>query len=279
MPLEEKYDRMEFVSVQGEDIPAIGLGTYQLRGQSCVDVVQEALALGYRHIDTAENYNNQQAVGNAIRSAAIDREEIFLTTKVWRSNLAHDDFIESAEESLNKLGLEYVDLLLIHWPSQSVPIEETMEAMTTLHAEGKTRHIGVSNFSVSQLQEARAASDVPILTDQVEYNPFTGQSDLIEYCIGGDVMATAYSPLAKGKVAKNETLASIGDRYDKTASQVALRWLVQQDMVSAIPKASSRSHLQENIEIFDFELTDEEMETVFDLHRGLGDKLRDALGL
>jgi len=270
---------MEFVSVQGEDIPAIGLGTYQLRGQSCVDVVQEALDLGYRHIDTAEYYNNQQEVGNAIRSAAIDREEIFLTTKVWRSNLAYDDFIESATESLDELGLEYVDLLLIHWPSQTVPIEETLQAMNKLHHEGKTRHIGVSNFSVSQLQEARAASDVPILTDQVEYNPFTGQSDLVEYCIGSDVMATAYSPLAKGKVATNDTLASIGDRYDKSATQVALRWLVQQDMVSAIPKASSRGHLQENIEIFDFELSDEEMETVFDLHRGLGSKLRDALGL
>ena len=270
---------MEFVSAHGEHIPAIGLGTYQLRGQSCVDVVQEALDLGYRHIDTAEYYNNQREVGEAIRSAAIDREEIFLTTKVWRSNLAYDDFIESAEESLDKLGLEYVDLLLIHWPSHSVPIEETMEAMTELHDEGKTRHIGVSNFSVGQLQEAREVSAVPILTDQVEYNAFTGQSDLIEYCIGSDTMATAYSPLAKGKVAKNETLASIGDRYDKSASQVGLRWLVQQDMVSAIPKASSRKHLKENIEIFDFELTDEEMERVFELHRGLGSKLRDALGL
>jgi diketogulonate reductase-like aldo/keto reductase len=270
---------MEFVSVQGEEIPAIGLGTYQLRGQSCVDVVQEALDLGYRHIDTAEYYNNQQEVGRAIRSSAIDREDVFLTTKVWRSNLAYDDFIESAEQSLDKLGLDYVDLLLIHWPSRSVPIEETVEAMTKLHDEGKTRHIGVSNFSVSQLQEARTVSDAPILTDQVEYNPFTGQSDLIEYCIGSDVMATAYSPLAKGKVAKNETLLSIGDRYEKTATQVALRWLVQQDMVSAIPKASSRSHLEENIDIFDFELTNEEMETVFELHRGIGSKLRDALGL
>ena len=270
---------MDTVSVQDVDIPSLGLGTYRLRGGDCIDTIHEALDLGYRHIDTAEYYNNQQAVGEAIRTAPVSREEIFLTTKVWRSNLAYEDFLASANESLEKLGLEYVDLLLIHWPSRTVPIEETLRAMTELQEEGKTRFVGVSNFSVSQLADAREKSDVPILTDQIEYNPFTSQADLLEYAIDNDVMVTAYSPLAKGKVADNDTLASIGDRYGKSASQVALRWLIQQETVSAIPKASSREHLEANIGIFDFELTDEEMRTVFELHRSLGSKLRDVLGL
>jgi len=250
---------MDYVTVDGTPVPALGLGTYQLQGQACRQTVSEALDIGYRHIDTAEYYDNQREVGDAIANANVARDEIFLTTKVWRSNLQYDQVLQSAHESLGKLGLEYVDLLLIHWPSRTVPVEETLDAMRQLHDDGKARHIGVSNFSVSQLQEARRVSDVPIFTNQVKYHPFNGQADLVDFCIENDVMLTAYSPLAKGKVVGDETLAAIGERYGKSASQVALRWLVQQDMVAAIPKASSREHLRENIDIFDFELTDEEM--------------------
>jgi len=270
---------MDYVTIDDVSVPALGLGTYQLRGQACRNTVSEALEIGYRHIDTAEYYNNQREVGDAITDADVARDEIFLTTKVWRSNLQYDQVLQSAHESLDKLGLEYVDLLLIHWPSRTVPVEKTLDAMTQLHDDGKVQHIGVSNFSASQLQEARQVSEVPIFTDQVKYHPFTGQADLVNFCIESKVMLTAYSPLAKGKVVDDETLAAIGDRYGKSASQVALRWLVQQEMVTAIPKASSREHLQQNIDIFDFELTGEEMERVFELHGGLLTKLRQQLGL
>jgi len=270
---------MEYVTVGDVAVPALGLGTYRLRGETCVETVREALEMGYRHVDTAEFYDNQQAVGRAIRTASVDREDVFLTTKVWRSNLTHDQVLRSARESLDALGLEYVDLLLIHWPSRTVPVEETIAAMTQLHEAGRTRHIGVSNFSVDQLRDAMQVADVPILTNQVEYHPFTGQDALVEFCIENEVMLTAYSPLAKGEVAGDETLTAIGDRYGKSTTQVALRWLVQQEMVAAIPKAASTAHLRENLDIFDFELTDTEMRQVFDYHGGLAQSLRKWLGL
>jgi len=270
---------MESVTVQGVDVPALGLGTYRLRGETCVNTVRDALEMGYRHVDTAEFYENQRAVGEGIAAADVDREAVFLTTKIWRSNLRREDALRAARESIDRLDTEYVDLLLIHWPSQSVPVEETLDAMTRLREDGRVRHIGVSNFSVPQLREAIEAADAPILTDQVEYHPFTDQSELLAFCIEQDVMLTAYSPLAKGKVANDGTLAEIGERYDRTASQVALRWLVQQEGVAAIPKASSRDHLRENLAVFDFELTDEEMGRIFDLQGGLAARLRDLLGL
>jgi 2,5-diketo-D-gluconate reductase B len=268
---------MEFVSVQGVEVPAVGLGTYQLRGQQCVKTVRDALEMGYRHLDTAEYYTNQRAVGKAIAEASVDRSEVFLTTKVWRSNLAYDDVMDSVAESLDRLGLASVDLLLIHWPNPTVPVEETLDAMTQLREDGKTRSIGVSNFSVTQLRDAMQAGAVPILTDQVEYHPFEGQADLVEFCSENDVLLTAYSPLAKGDVVDDETVAGIGDRYGKSPAQVALRWLVQQEIVAAIPKASSRRHLAANIDIFDFELTDEEMKQVFDLQGGMPSGLRQQL--
>lgn len=270
---------MEYVTVQDERIPALGFGTYRLRGQACERTVKEAIELGYRHIDTAEFYTNQSEIGRAIADSTVPRDELFVTTKVWRTNLRHDDVLRSATESLSKLGLDEVDLLLIHWPNKSVPVEETLGAMNQLREDGRARHIGVSNFSVAQLREAMTVSASPILANQVKYHPLHAQNDLLEACLEHDVMLTAYSPLAKGRIINNDTLARIGDRYGKTEAQVALRWLLQQDVVSAIPKASSREHLRENIEIFDFELADDEMEQIFELRGGIVDRLRSALGL
>jgi len=243
-----------------------------------VHTVREALELGYRHVDTAEYYDNQAEVGDAIAQSAVDREAVFLTTKVWRTNLRHNEVLAAANESLDALGLEYVDLLLVHWPSRSVPIGETMEAMNHLQKEGKVRFVGVSNFSVSQVAGAMGASATPILTNQVEYHPFERRDDLLAFCIENDVMLTAYSPLAKGRVADDATLAEIGDRYGKTAAQVSLRWLLQQEMVAAIPKAASRDHLRENGDVFDFELTDAEMERIFEVGGDPDARLRDLLG-
>lgn len=270
---------MEAATVRGVSIPKLGLGTYRLRGDTCRRTVETALDLGYRHIDTAEYYENQSAIGDAIATTDVPREELFLTTKVWRTNLAHDAVLRSARESVEKLGVETVDLLLIHWPSRRVPVEETLSAMNQLQDEGLVRHVGVSNFSVEQLDDARGESTAPILTDQVRYHPYSERQSLLEYCIVNDVVLTAYSPLAKGRVTDDDTLQAIGERYDKTPAQVALRWLVQQENVVAIPKASSRSHLEENLEIFDFSLSVSEMETVFDLQGGLLQTVRDALGI
>ena len=268
---------MENVTVRGTEVPALGFGTWPLKGTDCRDAVENALAIGYRHLDTAQMYDNEAAVGNAIENAAVDRDDVFLVTKVLRGNLAHDDVLTSVEASLDRLGTA-IDLLLIHAPSRTVPIEESIEAMNQLQEMGDVRHIGVSNFSVTQLQEAIDASETPILTNQVEYHPFKSQEDILEFCIDNDIMLTAYSPVAKGRVTDNQVLKEIGDTYGKTPTQVTLRWLIQQENVSAIPKAASRDHREENFDIFDFELTAEEMARIFDLQGGVVTRLRNRLG-
>lgn len=256
---------MEYVHIQDEKIPALGLGTWQMKGETCEKAVKNALDIGYRHVDTAQAYDNEEHVGNAISESGVNREEIWLTTKIWRSNFSHQDVIESVNQSLNKLQTHYVDLLLIHWPSEKVPLKETLEAMEELVAEEKVRNIGISNFTPSQMDDAQRYSDLPILTNQVEYHPFLDQSDVLEKCRDLGMMLTAYSPLARGEVMKNETLEEIGDKYGKTSAQVALRWLVQQHNVSAIPKAASREHQKDNFEVFDFELDKRDMQTINEL--------------
>ena len=264
---------MEYVSVQDEEVPALGLGTWTLTDDECVRAVRSALDLGYRHIDTAQDYGNEREVGHAIATSAVPREECFVTTKLWPSNYHYHDVIESTRASLDRLGMEYVDLLLMHWPYFLVPTEETLGAMADLVDEGLVRNVGVSNFSRSQLEKARESSREPVLADQVQYHPYRDRSDLLEYCRQEGIMLTAYSPLVHGGVIGDDRLASIGDRYGKTAAQVALRWLIQQEMVAAIPKATSREHLATNIDVFDFSLTDEEMAEIADpsrLRTGLG---------
>ncbi|PSP85896.1 aldehyde oxidoreductase [Halobacteriales archaeon QS_1_68_17] len=270
---------MEYVTAQGVRMPAIGLGTYRLRGRECTETVQRALGMGYRHVDTAEYYDNQAAIGRALADAPVDREEVFLTTKVWRTDLRYDDCRRVARESVEKLGVDAVDLLLIHWPSRTVPVAETMEAMNDLQDEGVVEHVGVSNFSVDQLREAADASRTPVVANQVQYHPYHDQSDLLSFCLENDVALVAYSPLAKGRAVRDDLLAAIGDRYDKSAAQVALRWLVQQPGVAAVPKASDPEHLRANLEVFDFELADAEMERIFEQQGGLVGRLRDTLGL
>lgn len=270
---------MEYASVRGEAVPAIGLGTYRLRGSECRETVQTALEIGYRHIDTAEFYENQAEIGTAIDTATVSREDLFVTTKVWKTNLEASAVHRSVTNSLEALDLEYVDLLLIHWPNEAVPVEETLEAMNRLQAEGLVRHVGVSNFSISQLEAAMNTSETPILTNQVEYNPYVDRDELLTYCRNQDVLLTAYSPLAKGDVLEDETLVEIGNRYGKSPAQVALRWLVQQEGVVAIPKASSREHLEANLDVFDFKLSREEMAQVGSLRRGFITRARDTLGL
>ncbi len=253
---------MEHVSVQGTAVPAVGLGTWRLTGEECRQAVRTALELGYRHVDTAQEYGNERQVGNALSDSDVERESLFLTTKLGRRNRAYDDVLRSTEESLAKLGTDYVDLLLIHWPSVRTPLRETLAAMNELVDSGRVRSIGVSNFDVDRLHRARKHSEHGIFTNQVQFNPYWPQTDLLSYCRIHDVLCTAYSPLAHGRVLDDPVLREIGTRYGVSPAQVAIRWTVQHPNVVTVPKATSREHLQANLSVFDFELTDEEMKRI-----------------
>jgi 2,5-diketo-D-gluconate reductase B len=248
---------MQHVIVKGVRVPALGLGTWQLSGSQCYDAVRTALDLGYRHIDTADMYGNEAEVGRAIRDSKIAREEIFLTTKVPPGKFRARDAKRSAEGSLSRLGLPFVDLLLIHWPSREAPLAETLGAFAELREAGKTRFIGVANFNVALIEEAIGLG-ADLLCDQVEYHPYLAQNAVLAAVRRHGMMLTAYAPVAKGRAAGDSTLAGIGRKYGKSAVQVTLRWLLDQPSVAAIPKAASRAHLQENLAIFDFTLTAED---------------------
>lgn len=253
---------MDVTTVRGVEIPTVGLGTWRLTGEDCRRSVRTALELGYRHIDTAQEYGNERQVGGALRDSDVDRADVFLTTKLGRRNRGYDAVHRSVEESLAKLGTDYVDLLLIHWPNLTTPLRSTLAAMNELVDAGKVRHVGVSNFDTDRLARARTLSEHGIVTNQVQYNPYWSQSELLDYCRIHDITLTAYSPLAHGGVLDDPVLEEIATRYDKTAAQVALRWVIQQPNVVTVPKASSREHLADNFDVFDFELTDEEMQRV-----------------
>jgi len=235
-----------------------------MQEDECREAVKNALELGYRHIDTAQIYGNEQDVGTAITNSDVDREDIWLTTKIWRSNFGHDDVIKSFEQSLNRLRTDHVDLLLIHWPSEKA-FDETLEAMEKLIDSGRVRNIGVSNFTTDQIERALRISSEPLLTDQIEYHPYLSQEEILEKCREGDMMLTAYSPLARGEIIGDEILREIGEKYGKSEVQIALRWLIQQGDVSAIPKASTREHQSSNLDIFDFELDDQEIRKIGEL--------------
>ncbi|MFB6310032.1 MAG: aldo/keto reductase [Salinirussus sp.] len=267
---------MKTVEVGGTAIPVLGLGTWQNTGPQCAETVQTALELGYRHLDTAQAYENEQQVGAGLSAASVSRGEVFLTTKVWRSNLRHDDVHSSVRRSLERLQVDAVDLLLIHWPHPRVPMAETLGAMDELVEAGLVDNIGVSNFTASQLEKAVNVADHPILTNQVLYHPYIDRAALLSVCRRLDVALTAYSPLARGRVLDDERLATIGQRHDASAAQVALRWLVEQDGVVAIPKATGREHLEANIAALDIELSDEEIAAIDGLQPGLLQRLRNV---
>lgn len=261
---------MEYVEVQGASIPKIGLGTWQLGGERCREIVETALALGYRSFDTAQMYDNEAKVGAGLLAGVgqmgVDRDELWVTTKLGLENLTRDRVHKSSHESLKHLALDHIDLLLVHWPSDRVPLRETLEAMMELVDEGLVRYVGTSNFPLGMLEEA--LSMAPILANQVEYHPFLAQDRMRALCEHHDVCLTAYSPLALGRVANDDTLRAIGERYGKSAAQVALRWLTQQRTVATIPKASSEAHLRANLDVFDFELGAEDARAVEALARG-----------
>ncbi len=252
---------MQFVEANGARIPAIGLGTWELRGRTCARLVEQALKLGYCHIDTAQIYENEREIGEGLRASGVRRDDVFVTTKIWTTHFAPNDLERSTRESLARLRLSEVDLLLLHWPNPQVPLAETLGALAHVKKLGMVRHIGVSNFTVALIDEAVAACPEPLVCDQVEYHPYLDQTKVREACARHGMALVAYSPVAKGRIKSDQTLARIGRTYRKTAAQICLRWLVQQN-VSAIPRTSRIERLSENIDIFDFELSDDEMQEI-----------------
>lgn len=249
---------MQFIEANGARIPAIGLGTWELRGRTCARLVEQALRFGYRHIDTAQMYENEREVGEGLRASGVDRNDVFVTTKVWTTHFAPNDLERSVKESLKQLRLAQIDLVLLHWPNPRIPLSETLSALANVRRLGMTRHIGVSNFTVALIEQAAALCPEPLVCNQVEYHPYLDQAKVLEACRRHAMALVAYSPVAKGRIKSDETLARIGAAYGKTTAQVCLRWLVQQN-VAAIPRTSRIERLSENIEIFDFALTDDEM--------------------
>ena len=252
---------MQLVEANGAKIPAIGLGTWELRGRPCTRLVEQAVRLGYRHIDTAQVYENEREVGDGLRASGVRRDELFVTTKVWTTHFAPNDLERSTRESLTRLHLSEVDLLLLHWPNPRVPLPETLGALANVKKLGLCRHIGVSNFTVALIEEAIAACPEPLVCDQVEYHPYLDQTKVLAACARNGLAVVAHSPVARGRIKNDPTLARIGEVHGKTAAQVCLRWLVQQN-ASAIPRTSRIERLSENIDIFDFALSEAEMRQI-----------------
>jgi 2,5-diketo-D-gluconate reductase B len=263
-----KEDGMIQVETHGVRIPALGLGTWRLDGRLARHMVGYALEIGYRHIDTAQMYGNEREVGAAIASSAVPRADVWLTTKIWPDNFRDGALQRAAERSVGRLGT-VPDLLLLHWPNPSVPLSETVRALNAAKRRGLARHIGISNFTVALIREARALSEEPLIVDQVEYQPYLNQDAVREELRAHGMALIAYSPLAQGRVFADPTLARIAERHSKNPGQVTLRWLIQQDGVAAIPRSSREAHAKANLEIFDFTLTDTEMAEIAALaHRG-----------
>jgi 2,5-diketo-D-gluconate reductase B len=257
---------MQLVEAHGAQIPAVGLGTMTLKDALGVNIVATALQLGYRHLDTAERYGNEAEVGEGLHASGVKRENIFVTTKVYWDRLAPGEFERSVDESLKKLQLSAVDLLLIHWPNPKVPLKDSIAALSQAKRSGLAKHIGVANFTVPLIEEAVRLASEPLVTNQIEVHPYLDQFKVIAACRRHGLSVTAYCPLARGKVPGDQTLIGIGKVHGKSASQVVLRFLVQQGLI-VIPRTSKLGRLGENLAIFDFSLSETEMAKIAGLRR------------
>jgi diketogulonate reductase-like aldo/keto reductase len=255
------------VDANGARIPAIGLGTWRLTDEGCAQAVRWALQAGYRHIDTAAMYGNEDAVGEGLRASGLDRNDVFVTTKVWYTDLAPGDLERSAEASLKRLGLDQVDLLLIHWPNPEIPLAGTIKALGNTRRRGLARHIGVSNFSAKLVEQAVALANEPLAANQCEYHPYLNQDRIRAACTRHRLAFTSYCPLGKGDLTRDPVIRSIAQGHGKTPGQVVLRWHVQQPGTAAIPKSGNRERIAENFGIFDFALSQNEMRRISALAR------------
>lgn len=257
---------MQTVTAHGAAIPALGFGVFRMSDAEVERIVPTALEAGFRHFDTAQIYQNEAALGRALQAAGVRREDLFLTTKVWVDNYNADTFAASVDESLDKLKVDQVDLLLLHWPADQVSIAEQIERLNAVKSAGKTRFIGVSNQNIAQMRESVERSAAPIVTNQVELHPYLPQHALSAAARQAGVAVTAYFSMADGAVPKDEVLQRIGAKYGKSAAQVGLRWLIQQGYI-ALSKTANPARVAENIAIFDFALEDDDMATIATLAR------------
>ncbi|HEY5131889.1 MAG TPA: aldo/keto reductase [Bradyrhizobium sp.] len=253
---------MECLQTQGISLPRLGLGTFRMQGDGCRAAVESALGLGYRHIDTAEMYGNEEAIGAAIAASRLPRGDLHVTTKVWNENLAPDAIRRAFDASLKKLRLDHVDLYLVHWPSRNMNLPAVFETLLKLKAEGRTRAIGVANFNVALLKTVVEEIKAPIACNQVEYHVMLDQTKLRKYLAAKSIPLVAYCPLAQGKVASDATLMAIGRKHGASAAQVALKWLLDQDGVAAIPKASRAESQKANLDALHVGLDDEDMKAI-----------------
>jgi diketogulonate reductase-like aldo/keto reductase len=240
----------------GDELPALGLGTWRLDGETVKESVRAALDAGYTHVDTAEGYRNEAAIGEVL--AEYDRDDVFLTSKVLAKNLNYDSLVESCEASLARLGTEYLDLYLVHWPNPAISLRETLDAMATLHDRGLVRNVGVSNFSAYQLSCAHHISDVPIAVNQIEFHPWLQRPDLVDYCRESETVVEAAAPLARTEIFEDEVVQELAASYGKSPAQVVLRWALDTDVV-VLPKSSSPEHVRQNAE-FDWTLDEADRE-------------------
>lgn len=243
----------------GDEIPVIAYGTWDIDEENVGEKVEIALKAGYNHIDTAEGYHNEAGIGEVLKN--YEREELFITSKVLPSNLNYESVIKACERSLDKLGTDYLDLYLIHWPNPAISLRETLQAMKYLSDQGMVKNIGVSNFSVYQLNVALKITQVPITVNQVEFHPWLNQEELLEVCNQNDVMLEASAPLARTEVLKDETIVELADKYDKSPAQIVLKWELQKGIVP-LPKSKSKAHIEENLELFDWELKADDMDKI-----------------
>ena len=258
------------------NIPVLGLGTWQSTGQDCVDVVSQALKMGYEHIDTAQAYGNEKEVGQGIKQSGVSRDKFFLTTKIFPDDMKFEPekLIAAAKRSLADLDTDYVDLLLLHWPDDRVPLSETIPALCELQKQGLTRHIGVSNFNIANIIEAEKYADVPIVVNQVEFHPFIKQKTLQTFLNNHHILLEAYSPLARGDVFDNEIIKEIADKHNVTPAQISLAWILSDKHRIAIPKTSNPDHLQGNLDAIKVQLSAGDIEKISSLARADGRKIK-----